>query len=212
MSSVKSGMFWLSVILVISIPILLYIYNFGIGLWDTDQQWANLGSYFGGVLGPVLSFVSIILLWFSLVSTQSEGRESIRLLEKQVNLILRDNFDRNFYASVSLLVSHSQRNYDLDFNTFKVDNEPLISALRSLNKPPILNDANVLWREANGYFMTVIYLLNLIDEADEVFCSGDKYAELIKSQLCSDELLWIHFVVSNCAHSEREKALLKWLN
>ena len=35
-------------------PIVLYAYKFGIGLWDSNADWAAMGSYFGGVLGPLI--------------------------------------------------------------------------------------------------------------------------------------------------------------
>lgn len=59
--------FLISIIIVILImPIVLYAYKFGIGLWDSNADWAAMGSYFGGVLGPLITGVSLLFLAFQL--------------------------------------------------------------------------------------------------------------------------------------------------
>lgn len=59
--------FLISIIIVILImPIVLYVYKFGIGLWDSNADWAAMGSYFGGVLGPLITGVSLLFLAFQL--------------------------------------------------------------------------------------------------------------------------------------------------
>lgn len=40
----------------------LYFYKFHDSLSDTHNDWAIFGSFFGGVIGPIVTFISIIIL------------------------------------------------------------------------------------------------------------------------------------------------------
>ncbi|MBL0612281.1 hypothetical protein JD508_18815 [Aeromonas jandaei] len=70
---------WLlvSVAMIIAVASFYYL-NFGIGGHISDQTdtWAQFGDYFGGVLNPVLSFISIVLLVRSL-NFQREANDSL---------------------------------------------------------------------------------------------------------------------------------------
>jgi hypothetical protein len=48
------------------IPVALYIYQFGFGLWEDNADWANMGSYFGGVLGPLITSFSLLFLGYQI--------------------------------------------------------------------------------------------------------------------------------------------------
>lgn len=57
--------YWLlAVILIISMPIILYIYKFGFGLWGQHSGCSNMGGFFGGILGPVLAAMSLVFLGY----------------------------------------------------------------------------------------------------------------------------------------------------
>lgn len=58
--------------LAVVIPVGLYIDNFGIGYWSNHTHWAELGSFFGGILTPILTFISIILILLQL-RTMNKG-------------------------------------------------------------------------------------------------------------------------------------------
>ncbi|WP_131245238.1 hypothetical protein [Aeromonas bestiarum] len=71
--------FWsLASAAMIAAVILIYYLNFGINGHVSDQTdtWAQFGDYFGGVLNPILSFISIVLLIRSL-NFQREANESL---------------------------------------------------------------------------------------------------------------------------------------
>lgn len=55
--------------LLVLIPVFLYGYHFGLGLWNTSSEWADLGSFFGGVLSPILTFFSTLLLLLTIYFT-----------------------------------------------------------------------------------------------------------------------------------------------
>ncbi|MFH0267245.1 hypothetical protein [Vibrio rumoiensis] len=65
------------VILVLITPIILYVYQFGIGLWSEQNDWANLGSYLSGFYSPLLTFGTLIILYKQLVF-QKKSQETER--------------------------------------------------------------------------------------------------------------------------------------
>jgi hypothetical protein len=37
----------------------LYINTFGFGLWKNHTKWAEMGNFFGGILGPFFSLIGL---------------------------------------------------------------------------------------------------------------------------------------------------------
>ncbi|KUJ75288.1 hypothetical protein AVO42_08115 [Thiomicrospira sp. XS5] len=57
------GRYYLAiVILILSLPIALYSYKFGFGLWNSNHEWAQMGSAFGGLYAPILSILTLFVL------------------------------------------------------------------------------------------------------------------------------------------------------
>ncbi len=79
-----------------TIPPIFYLCQFGFGLWDKNEDWAHLGSFFGGVLGPAFTFMSVLLL----VETLEETRKSNK---KQLALVHKQHFDNLFFNSLTAI-------------------------------------------------------------------------------------------------------------
>ncbi len=47
-------------------PVALYGYVFGFGLWDSNEDWARMGSAVGGLYAPILSLFTFMLLGLQL--------------------------------------------------------------------------------------------------------------------------------------------------
>jgi hypothetical protein len=170
----------LSVILIIltlillSIPIYFYYLNFGLGFWKTSTQWAELGSFFGGVLGPLLSFISIIILWISLKSSDKSNRE-------QINYIALTSFENSFYSSLNLVHEQSKRVLaKVELHGSGAYEETCLSSIEGANKSSE-RDAEPLWKWCKNYFETVYQAIELVDRANELFSNGLKYNSLLKA-------------------------------
>lgn len=74
-------------VIVVSIGLLLfYIYSFKSGKLSSDSSdWANLGSYFSGLISPVIGFITILLLFKTYKSQKDELRAARLLLDAQVS-------------------------------------------------------------------------------------------------------------------------------
>ena len=49
-----------SVILVL--PMAAYIFQFGLGFWQSPSEWSDLGGYIGGVYTPILALLTLTVL------------------------------------------------------------------------------------------------------------------------------------------------------
>src|SRR5664279_5452768 len=82
-------------VIIIIIPILLYIYKFGSFTFSKNQgEWASFADYFGGILGVILSAITIYLLYqtYNTQNSQLKIQESdshINLIDLQYNQIIK---------------------------------------------------------------------------------------------------------------------------
>lgn len=67
----------LAILLVALSYIIKFYLTLGYGISDNSAAWAELGEYFGGILGPILSFISLVLLIKSL-GLQNQANASLR--------------------------------------------------------------------------------------------------------------------------------------
>lgn len=83
----------------IAVVVLAYILNFntGKGISKSTEVWAQFGDYLGGVVNPILTFLSIVLLIKS-VNLQREANSSLIIENKrQAHLDYLKNFETRFY-------------------------------------------------------------------------------------------------------------------
>jgi len=70
--------------------LLLYSYFFGTDFSQEHKRWAEFGSFFGGVLGPLIAFLAIVMLYHTLVTQLSEFKESVSHLATTAKLAADD--------------------------------------------------------------------------------------------------------------------------
>lgn len=71
----------ISTLIFISIPVLMFIWFFNSQEVSSDiSLWGNFGDFFGGILNPIISFASLILLGVLTVNVAKQGTEAQELL------------------------------------------------------------------------------------------------------------------------------------
>lgn len=204
-------MFWTVILVLILLPVISYIYVFGFGFWSTSTQWAELGGFFGGVLGPILSFISILILWLSLKQSANDSQSQVNALENQVKYIALTSFDSTFYSALKLISEQSQKKSDVKVTGFEAIREELTNILSAVNKDQRTKNSVNLWRDAHCYFETVFQVVELVERSEIAFNLGFKYRELLLSQLTKAELFWSIAIIENCLDEPRKIVLLRWL-
>ncbi|KOO16512.1 hypothetical protein AKJ18_04250 [Vibrio xuii] len=106
-------------------PLYFYYDKFGLGYWKEHQDWAHLGSYFGGVIGPLVTFISVLYLGFQLRQQVKQNRREADV--RRCELLIKEAKD-----SAVLL---SKRFDDVDFlNCLKSEVEAYIGNDSNLHK------------------------------------------------------------------------------
>ncbi|TOK18166.1 hypothetical protein CGI23_24540 [Vibrio parahaemolyticus] len=106
-----------SLFVVLLMPILAYIYKFGLGLWDKPDEWSDLGGYVGGIYAPILSIVTLVVISIqifiqhqqyqhSLIQHQEEQiKEYLTALEQALDVEVGEISSRDFLVSLCRDVS-----------------------------------------------------------------------------------------------------------
>lgn len=74
------------------LPLALYVYKFGIGLWDKHEHWAEMGSFFSGIYSPVIAFIALLILL-----GQSIAQAAINKHQYDQTYIQENRKDLDFY-------------------------------------------------------------------------------------------------------------------
>ncbi|HDL7825557.1 TPA: hypothetical protein PXP39_003550 [Yersinia enterocolitica] len=87
---------WVALV-IMAFVLALYLAWFGLGFSNKTEAWGQFGDYFGGVLNPILTFTSVILLIRS-IDLQREANNSLIIENKrQEKLEKRKDFEFRFY-------------------------------------------------------------------------------------------------------------------
>ena len=128
----------------------------------SNVDWGSFGSYFGGVSGPLLSFISVLLLVYTLrqqrfqlvsMSEENTKHDMLRYLEKLdgqiAHLLTRQIHVGNMrYVEIGDMVSGIENPAELHEASFKAALDKL------LKLTAIYCEAIALYREnVNGYFI-----------------------------------------------------------
>lgn len=90
------------ILLLFFVPIMLYMFKFGIGLWGTHDDWALMGTALGGIYGPITSVITCLILFIQ-IKTQREDKYNqkgmVSFLETKAIFTLSLNEIYNIFSS-----------------------------------------------------------------------------------------------------------------
>ncbi|CNK84342.1 Uncharacterised protein [Yersinia mollaretii] len=87
---------WVVFVIMISV-LALYCLWFGLGFSRETDAWGQFGDYFGGVLNPILTFTSVVLLIRSIDLQRTANNSLIKENKRQEKLEKRKDFEFRFY-------------------------------------------------------------------------------------------------------------------
>ena len=109
------------IVLAFLLVIFSFVLNFHTqSISDELQDWNNFGGYVGGTLGPLLSFLSVVLL----IKTLELQRKSSKSLEDEIERTKQQDKLKTFESHFFNMVSSQKSNFDsfyLVFENSKVD-------------------------------------------------------------------------------------------
>ncbi|MBA1321223.1 hypothetical protein [Pseudomonas plecoglossicida] len=103
--------FWFFAIslVVVSVVLAIYLYrlNIGVEFSRNPNDWSGFGSYFGGIIGPVVSFVTLL----AVLKTVYLQREMLRAQSEEferINIIQQDQLDGASRQALLLQIASAQ--------------------------------------------------------------------------------------------------------
>ncbi|MGP0851770.1 hypothetical protein ACJ8PZ_18555 [Serratia sp. CY83950] len=107
------------IIIIISIlPISLYFYKFHSGLSSNPTDWASFGSYIGGILGPIFSGLSLLVLSITFYHSKESDIKQMALAVAEQNLNKILEISKTLKESISSKDYYSAMLGDSDFNNY----------------------------------------------------------------------------------------------
>ncbi len=55
--------FWILAVFVFLSPVIVYASVFGIGVWQSHDDWSKMGGALGGIYSPLIAFTTLLLLY-----------------------------------------------------------------------------------------------------------------------------------------------------
>ncbi|WP_105652648.1 putative phage abortive infection protein [Cronobacter malonaticus] len=185
--------FLISAVLVFT-AIYLYWLHFGdLRVSDSVEKWGQFGDYIGGVLNPGLSFISIILVCFTLYVTSRQSMiqsfESILFELIRYHKEHRDNikvaYEEETFTGVEALSWYIT---EVKFNFLNIIDDELPVQSRIRSSIDLIYAEDAFFSNTGHYFRNIYHIFKHIDEAG--FLSSKeklKYAKLVRAQLSSIE-------------------------
>ncbi|EFB71504.1 hypothetical protein PROVRUST_07244 [Providencia rustigianii DSM 4541] len=174
----------------------LYKYwtNFGtLPISQSVEKWGQFGDYIGGVLNPGLSFLSIILVCFTLYTTSKQSMtqsfesvlfELLRYHKEHLSNI-KTFYDNTSYKGVDALEWYIT---EVKFNFLNLSNDEALIKERMRSSIDLVYEEENFFSNTGHYFRNLYHIFKHIDEAS-FLCEKEriKYAKLVRAQLSSIE-------------------------
>ncbi|MGY3687139.1 hypothetical protein ACXAAV_10745 [Vibrio coralliilyticus] len=121
----------ISAILCLLIVISTYAYQFGFGFWSEHTKWAELGSFFGGTLGPIFAFFSLLYLAFQVemqwkeskaarIESEVNNRENYMSMNLQILIPKLNAIDPSINAPMAELILRMHRDENLEHENLEL--------------------------------------------------------------------------------------------
>ncbi len=167
LGTMKINKYIIAAIICIVLVSLSYIANFYIYLKyeiSTDTAvWGQLGDYFGGLLNPILSFLSIVLLIKSL-TLQNEAN---RALKEELDNSKKTERLRSFETHFFNMIESQKNTFDLFYIEFKKSNN--IYSKKKIDAIIEIENHIEEMRENDSTDSQISEYLKNLDKKDQIF-------------------------------------------
>lgn len=126
-------------------PIIIYLCQFGFGLWDDHSRWAELGSFFSGIYSPIIAIFALIIL-----AGQSISQNKMNKLHHDNTFLSRKKEELKYYVDKleSYLIEKSENGL-----TIKAQ---LINSFHSLDRPQLESYKNDSSELVNNHYPKIL--------------------------------------------------------
>lgn len=166
---------------VIIIVCVLYYFNFGIygQLSNKTDVWAQFGDYLGGVVNPVLSFITIYLLINSIKLQREANSSLLDEVKRQELLEEYKKFENRFFH----LIEYQDSNFERFHIKVEVTNTETDGVIEDLTSGPAMTyiEDNIVILARSGVSKDVIQdWLSDLDTDDFIFSIVRRFYLIVK--------------------------------
>lgn len=132
----KNLWLWIPVFFSLFIILLIggfYFYEFRDFVQD-NAVWGQFGDYFGGIVNPILTFISMILVVFTLRTSEKQLKQADITSKEQSDSIKLQNFENSFFKLISLHNDIVENMADAPTHPTKFKRESFISFVAKLKE------------------------------------------------------------------------------
>lgn len=209
----------------------LYAWQFQGGLSGTQEVWGQFGDYLGGVLNPMLGFLTLLALLVTITLQSRELRlsteelkKSASALQSQNDTLKRQSFESTFFqllrlhndivTAMDVTAKHSSietRGRDC-FGVFVKELRGEITQAQATSNAQLAGDAYLGFyrrrqRDLGHYFRLLYHIVKFVDRSD--VANKKFYTNLVRAQLSSDELKLLFFNCLSPLGNEKFKKLIE---
>lgn len=176
----------LIVLVLLSAPIVIYIYKFGYQISNDHERWAEMGSAISGIYTPLLSILTLVILYYQYIATTVTNKIQMDINEFNKNESFIQDAKTDARLCLSALKSELQdsKNEDDSFYQNLIENFTY-KTIEELKSPELykiakkLNERNpsilAIWHKFYGVLILLSakkeypYEHNLVNIRNEAF-------------------------------------------
>ncbi|WP_052708035.1 putative phage abortive infection protein [Salinivibrio sp. KP-1] len=200
--------------------------NSGSTLSLDTTVWGGFGSYFGGILGPIVALFALYWLTQSVLIQKKELSDTQKTLEETQKTQEKKRFEDTFFSLLEQFNSVSREVYDVNKKLYDAINTSSNECAGTSNNLDIIKIiiSRVHWKQRryfyftssqsdnsnlndlSHYFRVLYHILKYVDYADSfssnerVIDNGKFYTNIVRSFLSHRETMLLAF---NCAEENK---------
>jgi len=188
---------------------------------DEMSVYGTLGDYFGGIVNPILGFITFTALLFTVYLQLQQSTESKKLtFENSFHKLL--DLHNNIISDLSYKGGHKRLSFTkfIDEKLVFDESDELYVIHKSTNGGYLLSRAKKVYRVFNRkenayfghYFRSLYRILKTIEKSSLTEEDKQGYARVLRAQLSMDELavLYINCLPFVCDKGEFQKLIIRF--
>lgn len=196
-------------LVIITVPLLIYAYNFGFSISMDQAHWSAVGSYMSGIAGALLSFLSVLFVAFTLKKNIADQKVLFETTQKgafeQTYFYLIELFHANEKSQAFCsgtddnLVDESANGKrffsEIKEHFFRTDGLNLGGTGDTIPKAAQAYEAfyDRYSTELGHFFRGLYNVINYLDSSPIPDEDKQRYANILMSNISNDQLILLMF-------------------
>ncbi|WP_133012147.1 hypothetical protein [Marinomonas flavescens] len=208
----KNSLNYVVLIAIVAVVVLIsvacwwaYVSNVGSLPSKNSDDWGSFGSYFGGVLGPVLSTASILFIWWQFHRSDLRVQKQMQVMDAQYQTIQLQQFETTFF---NLIDRHNSviKKYQIRSGNMLQEKVEMFDGFSYIENK-FKSDCN--YKELEGdflingsfykkYFLFFVQFFKFIEQNKNLLEDAGKYSfyfDVFKSGMDEEEFRLLYFLL-----------------